>query len=148
MEQTYSKIGSFSATITSISEPVNGVNEKTGKPFTYVPIIAKHSDPTKDPIKQCVFVEKDYNKIESIIVGARINVITTKGDIDKIIKIKTFIASAFMSVADMIALAGGNAEDIEAGAAQAKAAVKLTAAQNVANRAAARAAALGLNPTT
>jgi hypothetical protein len=142
MKQTYSKIGSFSATITSIGEPVNGVNAVTSEPFTYVPIIAKHSDPTKDPIKQCIFVEKDYNKIESIIVGARINVITSKGDIDKKINIKTFIGSEFMSVRDMIALAGGNAEDIEAGATQAKASAQKSAAQRIADRAAARAAAL------
>jgi hypothetical protein len=143
MNQTFTKIGSFSATIISMGQPISGTRND-GTSFTYVPIIAKHSDPNALPVKQSIFVEKTYNKMEDIVVGAQINVVSSKNDITGERNIKTFIGSKFMSVSDMIKLAGGTEEDQQAGATQAKAFAQMSASQRVIARAAARKAALGL----
>lgn len=144
MNQNFLNIGSASATITSISEPVNGINPTTGQPWTYVTIEAVIPGATK-PYRENMFTDKDYNKLADIVVGASIDIKTTVNTITGEITRKSFIASKFLSNAELVKLTGGTIEQQQAASSQAKANAQKSAAQRIADRAAARAAALNTN---
>jgi hypothetical protein len=127
--------GRLRATINSIIDTVEGVNEKTGEVFTYLVVDATTSEGT--PIKYNIFIDK-FNSKEDIKAGAAFDIVYSTNVTTGKVNGRAFMASKYASTAQMLKEAGASATVIEAGKQQARSAMEAVRARQAARANAAK----------
>lgn len=124
--------GRLNATITAILDTKTGVNTSTGEVYEYLIVEAQAAGLAR-PIKENVFVNK-FNPKDSIVVGASIDILTSKNITTGKVNTTVFLGNKYASFAEKLAAAGCSAETVKAGSTQAADAIRARMAARAAAR--------------
>jgi hypothetical protein len=109
-QNNWIETGRLRATIIDTLAPVTGTNEATGEVYTYVPVVC--TAPTVDgPMYENIFIN-EFNKAESIVKGANIDIVFSRNTVSGKNNSTTFMASKYASIAAKMTAAGCSTEVI------------------------------------